>query len=229
MYKSNKTSILLRQEGNEFYKKREFYQALLKYNQSLCYAESESENIGLAFANRSAIYFEIKSYDQCQINIDLAKKNFYPKESLDVLNQRRLKCMESSSNEVKNCSGKNFKLSLPANKKLPFIASCLKIKTNQKYGRHIITTTDLNVGDIIAKDKSFCSVPISESKFIRVSELNIYQRCNNCLKSNHLSLIPCKNCCHGMKSLTYLYHFKYLKILNNFQLCFVLKNAMNLL
>lgn len=226
MYKSNKTSNLLRQEGNEFYKKREFFQALLKYNQSLCYAESKSENIGIAFANRSAVYFEMKFYDQCQINIDLAEKNFYPRENLDILNQRRLKCLESSRNEIKNSSQNVFKLSLPANKKLPFMASCLKIKTNEKYGRHIITTSDLNVGDIIAIDKSFCSVPISESQFIKVSELNIYQRCNNCLRSNHLNLIPCQRCCHGMKTLKYLYLLNYFKNKNNNNFSYVLFSRM---
>lgn len=201
MNKSDKISNLLRQEGNDLYKKREFFSALLKYNQSLSYAESESENLGLAYANRSAVYFEIKLYDQCLKNIHLAEKNFYPKESLEVLNLRRLKCVELGKNETKNYSQNVFKLSLPANKKLPFIANCLKLENNEKYGRHIITTVDLSVGHIIAIDKSFCSVPISESQFIKVSEMNIYQRCNNCLKSNQMNLIPCQNCCHGMSFL----------------------------
>ncbi|KAL7045419.1 hypothetical protein ACKWTF_002227 [Chironomus riparius] len=207
MHKSNKTSNLLRQEGNDFYKKREFFQALLKYNQSLCYAESESENLGLAYANRSAVYFEIKLYDQSLNNIVLAEKNFYPKENLSILYQRRLKCEEFTRNESKKYVQNYFKLSLPTNKKLPFVASCLKIENSKKYGRHIITTTDLSVGDIIAVDKSFCSIPISESQFVKVSELNIYQRCNNCMKSSRLNMIPCQSCCYAMFCSQECYEF----------------------
>ncbi|XP_070496813.1 SET and MYND domain-containing protein 4-like [Chironomus tepperi] len=203
MNKSNQTSNILRQEGNDFYKKREFFLALLKYNQSLCYAESESENLGLAYANRSAVYFEMKLHDQCLKNIDLAEKNSYPKLNFEILNQRRAKCTELTTKKSQNV----FKLSLPASRKLPFIANCLKIENNEKYGRHIITTADLSVGDIIAIDRSFCSIPISESQFVKVSELNIYQRCNNCLKSNQLNLIPCKSCCCAMFCSQECYEF----------------------
>lgn len=227
MEKSNSTANVLRQAGNELYKKRNFFEALLKYNQSISFAENGTENLGLAYANRSAVYLEMKLNEKCLNNIELALENSYPETNKEILVTRREKCNELMKHEQKKKSENIFRLSLPTNKKLPFLADCLKIKQDEKYGRYIITTTELSVGDLIAIDKAFCSVPIAESRFVQVTENNIYQRCNNCLKSNSLDLIPCQKCCYGMLSAEcYLFNIDFN---SQFQPCFVLKIAAALL
>lgn len=197
MEKFNNSADTYRQEGNEWYKKRDFFKALVKYNQSICFAEINSENLGMGYANRSAVYFEMKLYNNCVKNIKLAKDNYYPQKNMEILTSRHEKCVELMKNEQKNKNENIFKLSLPVNKNLPFLANCLKLKEDEKFGRYIITSKDLAIGDVIAKDSAFCSVPISESHFVTVPENNIYQRCNNCLKTNYLHLIPCKFCCYS--------------------------------
>lgn len=198
--KSNEKSEALRNEGNKFYSSRNFYSALLKYNECLCYAKPDSENVGLAYANRSAVYLETKRFNQSIRNIELAKQHKYPETSYEILSKREEKCKEFLTSEKhKGPSGpwNFFKLTYEPNKKLSFIVDCLKVKTNEKYGRHIITNRPLRVGDIIAIERPFCNILLSESKFIEIPGANIYQRCSHCLRENAMDLIPCSSCCKG--------------------------------
>lgn len=199
--KHNGKSQSLREEGNKFYTQRQFFDALLKYNESLCFSEPDNINLGFAYANRSAVYFEMKLFDNCLRNIELARRNFYPEKDKIILKQREDKCNElrSHKNQLSD-PWRTFKLTYPPNKKLPFVVDCLEMVTNEKYGRHIVTNRALKVGDIIAIETPFSNILRLETKFHDSSELNIYQRCTNCLKENALELIPCESCCKGKVS-----------------------------
>lgn len=189
--KSNERSASLRADGNQLYSKKDFYNALIKYNESLCHADIGSENLGHAYANRSAVYFEMKLYDECQRNIELAKQNFYPEENFEILNKRREKCVEMMKQQKPDMKvdKKNFfKLSYPPHKKLPFIAECLELKSDVKFGRHILTNRTLKTGDVIAIEKPFCKI---------IQEKFIFQKCIACFKDNLLDLLPCGGCQKG--------------------------------
>lgn len=219
--KSTERSNELRAEGNKFYSQRKFFDALLKYNESLCYSPIDNESLGHAYANKSAIYIEMKLYEKCLTNIEMAKKNHYPEKSFEVLDKRQEKCLEmlKVSKEKLSDPWTIFKLSYPPNKNVPFVADCLEVESNEKYGRYVIANRQLKVGDILAIEKPFCSVLMEESTFHETSEPNIYQRCSNCLKENALDLIPCMKCCKGllMSSTSY----KFTNIFLYFQQCFV--------
>lgn len=198
--KSNERSEMLRSEGNKFYSQRNFFNAMLKYNESLCFAEPESENVGFAYANRSAIYFEKKLYEKCLRNIEMAKKHRYPESNFQILDKREEKCKELMKQEMGKSSDpwSFFKLSYPPHKKIPFIAEALESKSSPKFGRYVITNRSLKVGDIIAIEQPYCNVLLSGSKLQEIPESNIYQRCAGCLKENGLDLIPCTACCKGL-------------------------------
>lgn len=192
--KSNEHSDVLRAEGNAFYAQKKFFDALVKYNESLCCAEEKSANLGLAYANRSAVYFEVKLYAKCLNNIATARQNFYPESNFEILKSREEKCVEllkQQKDDRKSSEAQNFfKLSYPSNKKVPFIADCLELKTDKKYGRHVITNRSLKVGDVIAIEDPFCK--IIHYKFVQ-------QRCAGCFKDNQLDLIPCSKCRKGKR------------------------------
>ena len=76
----------------------------------------------------------------------------------------------------------HFKLSYPANQKIPFIVECLEMQHTKECGRGIYTKQDLKPGDIVALDK-----PVFHS----VNKTSQYVRCCNCLKFQMQSLIPC--------------------------------------
>ncbi|KAG5671092.1 hypothetical protein PVAND_001306 [Polypedilum vanderplanki] len=191
--KSNVNSTKLREIGNQYYAKREFFEAILKYNKSLCYAENESENAALAYANRSAVYFEMKKFEKCMKNIELARAHNYPKKNFEILKKREEKCFELMKNlkitKSDNDEVNFFKLSHEGHKNVSTFSKYLELKYDKKYGRHIVTNKDLAVGDIIAIDESFSTALQKEF---------VYQRCGNCLKSNQLDLIPCFGCNQAM-------------------------------
>jgi SET and MYND domain-containing protein 4 len=208
--KYNVNSEKCRAEANLFYKQKKFFEALIKYNESLCFAEMESENLGLAYANRSAVYFEMNLFDKCLENIKLARDNFYPSTKLEILAKReersksQIQIMKKGKNNKNNSDDVDesletfFKLSYESHAKLPCLINCLELKNNEKYGRHIITTRQLNVGDVIAMDTAQFKVIKADSRYDTCHDSNIFQRCSNCLSDNLLSLIPCRSCCKTM-------------------------------
>lgn len=178
-------------KGNAFYKQRTFDAALVEYNKSLCCAPAKSKELGLAYANRSSIYCEVRMYQKCVENIKLARENNYPGEKMKTLDDREQKCLKlikSGLRDVEFDVWDFFKLSYKANKRIPFIIDGLELAENEKYGRMIVTTRDLKAGNIIA---------IEEPAFKVLDEIALKYRCSYCLKNNHYSLIPCEKCPKG--------------------------------
>lgn len=194
--KSNSKAAKLRTEGNQLYKNGKLYDALLKYNESLCNADDDV-NLALAYANRSAVYFELKQHQHCLKNIQLARQHEYPTEKMSSLDDREMRCLEliMQKTEFLNDSIHFFKLSYKANPKIPFIIDGLELKTNKEFGRHIITNRTLNVGDIISIEPPFFSVLHSDPSFDKTAKpSNKFNYCHHCLMDNMMDLIPCFGC-----------------------------------
>jgi SET and MYND domain-containing protein 4 len=203
--KDTNASIDYRTQGNLLYKQNKFFEALEFYNLSIMSAFPNSPERSLAYANRSAVYLEVKEYQFCLENIQFALDSGYSVEKLQTLKDREEKCKKLMESEVK--SGEDdpntfFKLSYPANEKIPFIADCLELRENEKYGRYIVTVRgkkllqmflceklklclilfiDLHPGDIIAIEKPY---------FFSFHPGKEHLRCNYCLRSKKMNLIP---------------------------------------
>lgn len=198
--KSHASAEEYRKQGNQYFslKARNYVKALELYNKSICFAETNSEDVGIAYANRSAIYFEWKKYELCLENIEMAKANGYPERLMDKLLRREQESKKAL--EIKRNSDEDDvsdddeillapKLSYPPHPKLPFIADCLEIRESEQLGRHVITNQDLSVGKVIGIEESFCSWTLPSVR---------YQRCANCLQEFDFSLIPCERCASTM-------------------------------
>lgn len=141
------------------------------------------------YANRSITYLECKKYEECIQNIRWAKENGYSKDKQAKLEEREKKCNKlmqakhEADDEDPDEDPKNFfKLSHPANQKIPFLADCLIMKTTKQFGRGIYTTIDLNAGDIIAVERSVMTSLSTGGQYIR---------CCHCLQISMMNLIPC--------------------------------------
>ena len=93
--KNTETSRLLRDLGNNVCKEKKFEVALHYYKLALMLAEIDSEAIGVAYANRSAVLVELGHFEEAIEDIDLALKNKYPASRSQKLEQRKFKCQES--------------------------------------------------------------------------------------------------------------------------------------
>jgi SET and MYND domain-containing protein 4 len=192
--KNEKSALTFRIQGNREFKKRNYFEALLFYNKSLCFAE-KPETSSLCYVSRADVYLKLKLYEHCLSNIKLARKN-YSKEKLEKLDEREEKCLSEhlAALETKTIDSNAalvsdfLKLSYPANPKLPFAAECLELKENEKFGRHIVTNRNLKAGDIIAITPNICNIINRPARF---------HHCSFCLRSNEMDLIPCSECSRG--------------------------------
>jgi hypothetical protein len=124
------------------------------------------------------------------LNIQWARENEYPADKIQKLNEREEKCKKLMAKEVKDPADdplEFFKLSYPANPKIPFIVDCLEIRGTGKFSREIYTKRDLKAGDVIA---------IEDFGFSRMICMGQYNRCCLCLKVNMMNLIPCHQTCN---------------------------------
>lgn len=91
--KSDKRSTQFRLQGNAKVKETLWHEAMKFYNNSLCTAEIASENVSLAYANRSLCFLKLSMYDKCLVDIELAINANYPKQLWSKLEERRAFCL----------------------------------------------------------------------------------------------------------------------------------------
>lgn len=180
------TAAFCRNKGDDYHKQKLYMDALIAYNRSICHTTTGSPELGLLYAKRSAVYFDGKVYSKCLENIQLAREHGFPAKRISELDEREKACLNKADGIFDPWSF--FKLSHPPNEKIPFIVNCLELREDKKFGRHIVTTRDLKVGDFIA---------IEEPYFTFWHDSCDVYRCSICLKSNHVSLIPCEKCARG--------------------------------
>ena len=129
-------------EANMLFKARNFPEALLKFNSAIRYALPESQTLAIAYLNRAALYLEYQKFAQSSENIQWARECNPPESVIEQLNDMEQKCrLEMMTNEIceeledstrlteseVNSTDQKFdpwsffKLSRPANEKIPFI------------------------------------------------------------------------------------------------------------
>lgn len=187
--KSNELAMKHRLKGNELFKDRKYFSALCAYNESLCHAETNSGDLGLAFANRSAVFLEIEEFGLCQENIKLAKEFGYPRSKFKKLERREKHCYGRIENKSRELN--LLQLAQKFNTKYPFIAESLTLRESFEFGRHIVTDKALKTGEIVAIDRPFCGLLLSKCQM---------KRCINCLRQFKMNIFPCNKCSSGEKT-----------------------------
>lgn len=187
--KSNKVAKEKRKLGIESFNKREWNDAIDWFNESLCFAENGSKHIGIAYADRSACFFNLKSYEKCLVDIELATSHSYQKPA--ELEKRKDSCfMLIASDRNQNDSCDNLQLKSHLSECGYFAGASDTIDLQMQNGRYSIAAKqDIDVGKIIAVDKAFTKTLYT-----------IYGwKCNICLKSAvQTNLVPCKRCTTAM-------------------------------
>jgi len=98
--KSSQISNKLRNDGNRYFKEKNYMASLRKYTESLSFAPLFEKECGvedsaasLAFANRSAVLFQLGKYHMCLDDIDHALSMNYPKALAYKLHDRKGHCL----------------------------------------------------------------------------------------------------------------------------------------
>lgn len=140
-------------DGNAFFENGQLCEALECYNKSLCVAQSNSNDISLAYECKSAVYLKANEYQMCMDNIELAISFCDDTNRVKVLNEQIKLCKDLiryDQHDFENEPWNFFKLSYPANKQIPFIVDCLELHNNKKFGRFIITNQGNTLKLVIA-------------------------------------------------------------------------------
>lgn len=181
---NNSLALHIRVLGNKLFAEGKIFEALNYFNASLLFAKKNETKymMSLAYANRSSVYLKGQEWEKCMENINLARGCGHPKKW--KLDEREATCHEQLANfkpDPEENPWNFFKLSYPADGKIPFIVDCLELREDEKFRRGIYTNRDLKPGDVVA---------IEQSHFSELYFNGINSRCVNCLKTNSLSLIP---------------------------------------
>lgn len=187
--KNNLLAALARERGKEFFVKGKYFDAMNTFSNGLSGAEFGTSEIGMAYANRSACFFRLNMLEECLFDIEMAKKSNYPKHLMPKLDERAAKCTSLLKDEQfkwEQFSVHEPKLSFSEHAKFAGVADCLKIQKNEKFGRHIIATNDLKIGQTVLVEKPYSILITRDYQKSR-------RRCLNCFKEC-VNLIPCKDC-----------------------------------
>lgn len=174
-----------RESGKQHFRDGNYIDAMNKFNCTLSFAKKETADMGFAYGNRSACFFEMNMFDECLRDIEMAKKSNYPRNQLNKLELRAAKCrkfMNDTDFMLTLPKIREPKLSFNDHAKFAGVADCLKLQENVEYGRQVITTCDLKIGQTILMEKPYAIIP-KRSNF----------RCINCFKAC-MNFIPCENC-----------------------------------
>lgn len=186
--KNDSTSMDYRTQGNVQFQQRNWLDAMNLYNKSLCFAEIGSENVSLAYGNRSACFFHLKIYEKCLVDIELAKKANYPERLMSKLEKRRIDCLKLMETETAiHCEEDVPKLSYDSDENFPGMANVLKIESNAEYGRYVVAKCDIDVGKTV----------LVEEAFISKKPINDFNSCTICLKTL-ANFIACDQCSNAM-------------------------------
>lgn len=122
-------------------------------------------------------------------DIELAKKNGFPKRLWSKLDGRKINCMELMKNLK---TGEPYrveaKLSFPPNVETPGFSDGIEIARSTNGESRVVTKRDLEIGQTV----------IIEEPYEMVSEMLFnYRQCSNCFKGD-AKLIPCSKCTRVM-------------------------------
>lgn len=187
--KNNEMSRKIRQKGNELFALKEeqyLITAMELYNQSICEAVHGSEDFGIAFANRSAVYLELGKHELCLKDIQTARDSGYPQKLMNKLKTREAVCKASIMFGI---TEKTKKYVSPIEGGKSHAKPFLERRENEEFGKFVVTTQLVNPGEILIVEDTFTCLPIKDIRF---------KRCWNCATENNMYLFPCKNCTQVM-------------------------------
>lgn len=183
--KSNAVADKHRNDGNKLFTQKKWIEAVEEYNQSLCYAETGTESMSIAYANRSSCFLHLEKYDFCLRDIELAIKANYPQRLMAKIAQRKADCLKLTASDKKSGPA-TVKLSYGESATILGMANVLKIEQNVEFGRHIVAKCDIPVGKTV----------LVEPYYVLTIEGGT-SHCSTC-QAIECNLIPCENCTIAM-------------------------------
>lgn len=180
--KDNKKAAEFRMQGNDEFRMKHWSNAMQLYNQCLCFAEIGTEEVALAYANRSACFFYMEKYNEALVDIEFAEKVNAPDRLMARLEHRKQESQRMMVEVAESPKNRVSKLSYAPNKKFPCLADVVDIKQNNEFGRHLVATQDIPVGKVVLFEEDFIAIRMGNDLV-----------CETCHRQN-ANFIACDKC-----------------------------------
>lgn len=160
----------IRKLGNQLYISHKYDVAIDKYNMCLTFSGPTIERHGIAYANRSAAYFALDSYQDCLDSIRLAKECSLPGDVLQKVLAREKMALLYLKKSEEVSDNKPVALSYHCHKRISSFIYCLSPKLPHDPTAGIITNMNLLPGDVLIVEKALMTLP------------GTHTECHNCLR-----------------------------------------------
>lgn len=137
-------------------------EALILYTKSIAFAVEGSEELALAYANRSAVMFRMGKYTPCLLDINRALREKYPDNLRKKLRDRKKQCLihiqRLNEIQVEGDETDPIIITNPtedaewrikcnfSNPLIPNASSKIKLECDEKWGRYVVATEDIEAG-----------------------------------------------------------------------------------
>lgn len=184
--KSDEVAEKHRELGCQHFSRKENFDALIEFNKSLCFAVPGSVPMASTYANRAEVYFQLKLYENCLNNIELAIDSGCSRSKTAELLKCKKLCRQLMRDDYKQHSPwDTFKLSTDPHQDVPFLSNCLNVRSVPDVGQKFIVNQELKSGDFVA---------IIDGASKLINPLARQLRCSWCLQDAKLDLLPCRGC-----------------------------------
>lgn len=188
--KNNQEAQFFREAGKKWFAQGKYALAMKEFNNCLRLAENETEEVGLAYANRSSCFFHMNMLEECMIDLKLAKRSRYPADLMTKLETRMSECTALTKDKTFKSNRFNIReptLSFGEHEKFAGVADCLEIRRDEGYGCDVIATHELEIGQTILVEKPYSIVSTTKYKHLG------RDRCTYCFREFR-NFIACTNC-----------------------------------
>lgn len=153
---------------------------LLTCNQNLL---SGNNDLAQSYVARSHFLLDMYFYDHCMNSIKLAELSSPSKDTelfIQAMREDYAYLMKAQKEDASfNPHANKFKLSYPANPKLPFFVDALDVRHDMIFGNILVTKDKLKAGDVIAE---------IDDPIVAISEEMRARLCYQCMRNNNFDL-----------------------------------------
>lgn len=203
--KSVRLSNEARKAGNNLYtmdKHDSHHEILINYSKSIAFAPKDSEELALGYSNRSALLMHLHRYEETLIDIERALHITNSDGLKKKLQARKEKCLGLLEEEKLAGSAKNLSLcgsedlenlasklmNFEPSVALPCASKSVGLAYNDKFGRHLVATQDIDPGQILIVEQGYVCYPMLNQ---------LYLVCSHCLQTAWNG-IPCDECAYAI-------------------------------
>lgn len=190
--KSEQISMEYRDEGNKFYRIESYWAALESYNKALLYAPRKTQEMILAYSNRSALFFKIKAFSACLKDIETCFNLGCSDELTDKLIRRKREsqqCLLKDKSLYASFPDDYFQIHSKRHPQIPCATTDVKVTIdNETKLPTVVAAKDIKVGTVVSIETTFVNL---------LNPVNHYVTCYQCHKMS-LNLIPCNGCCFAL-------------------------------